>query len=155
MNLPDQPRWMADALCAQVGDVELWHPHKGASTGPALAVCHECPVTADCLAWVLAIEARPGVIPVGIYGGTTVKTRDAIRRGGATVPCAGCDVPVRAHAGPGGRRTPQLCRPCRDARRRAQQAAYDATRARCAGCGNKVRADMPCPHCLLREGTDA
>lgn len=71
-NAP-QP-WRAKALCAQT-DPEAFFPDKGGKAREAKAVCRECPVTADCLAWVLSLDTRME----GIFGGTTEKERRKMR----------------------------------------------------------------------------
>ena len=68
--------WMDEALCAQV-DPELFFAEKKgdwAKVFRAKMVCHRCPVKNACLAY--AIDS-PEL--VGVWGGTTVKQRQALR----------------------------------------------------------------------------
>jgi WhiB family redox-sensing transcriptional regulator len=151
------PAWTVDALCAQIGDVELFHPEKGGSPTEALGVCRECPVKAQCLEWILELEGRPGSYPYGVYGGTTATQRAALlgmREGGR---CRDCGATIAHNV--------RLCDDCRVAARKATIAAHDAKRAAaradrearraprlvCVACGNRVRGDMPCPHCTVNR----
>lgn len=65
--------WMADALCAQV-DGDVWFPAVGGSAKEAKAICKQCPVLEQCLAF--AVEHHE----MGIWGGTSEKQRQALRR---------------------------------------------------------------------------
>lgn len=74
-------------------DQNLFYPQLGESAAPAKALCSECPVKAECLAWALAHEKQ------GIWGGTSERERRRLRRiAGITVETpAGAlddDVPV-------------------------------------------------------------
>lgn len=51
--------WRESALCAQV-DPALHFPEPGESYAPARRVCRACPVTAECLTWVMEVEAGAG-----------------------------------------------------------------------------------------------
>ena len=71
--------WMSRGACRQ-SDPDLFFPVT-IGTGPAVrqveaakAVCGPCAVRANCLSY--ALEARPE----GIWGGTTVDERSAVRR---------------------------------------------------------------------------
>ncbi len=73
--------WRVRGLCL-TEDPDLFFPIGGLSSGPAAiqtdeakAVCRHCPVTRQCLAW--AVDAGP---VEGIWGGTTVGERRALRR---------------------------------------------------------------------------
>ena len=66
--------WRADALCAQT-DPELFFPEKGGSTREPKAICAACLVTGECLEWALLHDER-----FGIWGGVSVKERQAMRR---------------------------------------------------------------------------
>lgn len=82
----DQP-WSRDALCAQVGDHDLWYPAKGGSSREARSVCKVCPVKAECLQWALDTDQRYGVL-----GGTTERERAALKKGDvATCQLDDCD----------------------------------------------------------------
>lgn len=71
--------WSHRAECREM-DPEIWFPV--GTTGPALAriaeakaVCHRCPVRAECLDWALAAGVNDGV-----WGGTSEDERRALRR---------------------------------------------------------------------------
>lgn len=68
--------WVEEALCAQA-DPDLWHPNRGEDdkTTRAKAVCEGCPVRAECLTYALDHHEE-----WGIWGGLTVKERQALRR---------------------------------------------------------------------------
>lgn len=77
----DTPRalpWMQDALCAQMGDPELFFPSKGGSTREAKAICRMCTVQAECL--TLALTTGEGF---GIWGGASERERRKLSRGDA------------------------------------------------------------------------
>lgn len=67
--------WQDEALCAEVGDDDLWFPPKGGSTRTAKAICARCPVREPCLEYALANDDH-----FGIFGGTTERDRRRIRR---------------------------------------------------------------------------
>ena len=74
----DGPR----ALCAEVGG-DWWFPEPGASTtdiARAKAVCRRCPLRQACLAYALAATDGHGTPIPGIWAGTTVEERKALRR---------------------------------------------------------------------------
>ncbi len=74
---PEPPRdesWRDSALCAQT-DPELFFPEKWGSAAPAMQVCAQCPVRAECLQWALAYDVR-----FGIWGGLTEDQRQEIRQ---------------------------------------------------------------------------
>lgn len=82
----DQP-WVADALCAQVGDHDLWFPDKGGSSRDARSVCRRCPAREACLQWAIDTDQRYGVL-----GGTTERERAALKKGDvATCQLDDCD----------------------------------------------------------------
>lgn len=66
--------WRSQAEC-RWEDAEIFHP-----TGQydpaheALAVCRECPVVAECLAFALSVEEVTGT-RYGVYGGMTAAQR--------------------------------------------------------------------------------
>ena len=71
--------WMTQARCAQT-DPEAFFPEgKGKGNGPAhrtaRRVCLACPVESECLDYALIHDER-----FGIWGNTTPKQREAIRR---------------------------------------------------------------------------
>jgi WhiB family transcriptional regulator, redox-sensing transcriptional regulator len=72
-GLDAQP-WAAQALCAQI-DPEAWFPDKGGSTRAAKALCRNCEVREECLAWALAHHER-----YGIWGGLSERERRQIEK---------------------------------------------------------------------------
>ena len=67
-----------DALCVGM-DPEFFFPLPGGALGiaAAKAVCAECPVRAECLAFALGFgDNEPGAV----YGGLTGEERDALAR---------------------------------------------------------------------------
>ncbi len=78
----DARPWVEQAACAEVGG-DLFFPENGGSSRgqvrAAKAVCHECPVTAECLADALATDE----LDWGIWGGLTVRERQRLGRRGA------------------------------------------------------------------------
>ena len=79
-ELTDPGTWMDRALCAEV-DPELFFPEKGGSTREAKRVCALCDVRAECLAYALDMESRPGTVSYhGIWGGTTGRDRRRLQR---------------------------------------------------------------------------
>ena len=61
--------WMSQALCAQT-DPDIFFPEKGGSTAPAMAICKNCTVRAQCLDYALTNDIRGG-----IYGGMSDNER--------------------------------------------------------------------------------
>lgn len=73
--------WRDEALCRDYSP-ELWFPvgHSGpalAQAEQAKAICHRCPVRAECLDWALGVGAD------GIWGATDEDERRALKRTGA------------------------------------------------------------------------
>ncbi|MFV0286041.1 MAG: WhiB family transcriptional regulator [Demequina sp.] len=66
--------WADQALCAQV-DQDLFFPEQGEPNTAAKRVCGLCPVTTECLAYALAHRE-----PHGVWGGLSVKQREALNR---------------------------------------------------------------------------
>lgn len=67
--------WRDRAACLGA-DPDLFFPERGGHpNAPAKAVCGDCPVSDECLAY--AVECR---ITVGVWGGTTDRERRTIRR---------------------------------------------------------------------------
>lgn len=82
-TLPTAPPWSEQAECAQTGiNDEVWFPHGLAHNKVALAMCHRCPVAAECLDATLEAEADPefGNFRWGIFGGTTPQQREQIAK---------------------------------------------------------------------------
>ncbi len=72
MTVADQS-WRDRAECKPF-PLEMFYPARGVSTEPAKAVCHACPVEAECLADALATCDR-----YGIRGGKSERQRRIIR----------------------------------------------------------------------------
>ena len=72
--------WAEQAACrTSAVDPEIFFPVSESGlaarqVAAAKAVCAECPVAGDCLAWALRAEAA------GIWGGTTPEERRLLRR---------------------------------------------------------------------------
>ena len=67
--------WRDDAVCLEVG-TEPFFPPSGVSAAPAIRICLDCPVRAECLEAALAV---PYVEDYGVYGGTTRYERKRMR----------------------------------------------------------------------------
>lgn len=82
--LAARPPWHADALCreparAPAGYPEpSWFPELGQALQAegAKAMCARCLVRPECLAWAMTQDADLA----GIWGGTTINERKALRR---------------------------------------------------------------------------
>jgi WhiB family redox-sensing transcriptional regulator len=72
-ELADQPEWMADARCPQVGS-DLFYADDLTGVQAALEVCRRCPVRDDCLDHAL----DTGEI-YGVWGGTSETARGKLR----------------------------------------------------------------------------
>lgn len=66
--------WKADAACRDL-DLDLFFPDSESDSGPALAVCAECPVREACLDFALRTRQNDGV-----WGGHTETERRRLRR---------------------------------------------------------------------------
>lgn len=73
-NLPPQPEWMDDALCAQA-DPDSFFPERGGSPRDAKKVCLSCPVIAECRAYALGRDER-----FGVWGGLSERERRRLKR---------------------------------------------------------------------------
>jgi WhiB family redox-sensing transcriptional regulator len=82
--------WMAEAEC-RYHDPETFFPPMGGTTRWAKAVCADCPVVAECLAYAQAYESQPWVHSRsgGVYGGLTPDERLRIRQGRPDRPLRG------------------------------------------------------------------
>lgn len=72
--------WYDDALCKQM-DPALWFPNRGEGRSKgykAKQICKECPVLEQCRRDVMIFEEHNSYAE-GIYGGLTLKERQAIR----------------------------------------------------------------------------
>ena len=65
--------WQAEAACRGV-DPDLFFPERGGATAEAKAVCADCPVAVECLAYAME------TYQVGIWGGKSGRERNQIRR---------------------------------------------------------------------------
>lgn len=72
--------WQERALCAQVGG-ELWFPERGGSNKVSKALCAVCPVKRQCLEYALSLPKVDD--QSGIFGGLSVRERNALRRAAA------------------------------------------------------------------------
>lgn len=68
------PTWRDRALCREV-DPEIFYPARGGDPRPGKAVCGQCSVRTPCLDYAMDANER-----YGIFGGLSVKERDALRR---------------------------------------------------------------------------
>lgn len=66
--------WRRDAACAD-HEPEMWFPGRGQDARPARAICGECLVSADCLAY-----AMDNAIKHGMWGGLSERQRRKLRR---------------------------------------------------------------------------
>lgn len=79
LDLKPQP-WMEAGLCRQVGG-DAWYPggrsgYAKIAIAKAVAVCADCTVKAECLAYALEHNEQHG-----IWGGTTPRQRRKSKRG--------------------------------------------------------------------------
>jgi WhiB family redox-sensing transcriptional regulator len=77
--------WQAQALCAQT-DPEAFFPEKGGSARAAKAVCMQCPVRAECLAFALEHDER-----YGVWGGLSERERRRLRSEPAAAAADGAE----------------------------------------------------------------
>lgn len=70
--------WMDDALCAEIG-TEVFFPEPNKNPAQAIAVCRRCPVQPECLDHALDLDSRGPSKVTGIWGGTTMRERQAMR----------------------------------------------------------------------------
>lgn len=68
----ERPAWHAEAAC-RGKDPNLFFPARGQSTAEAKALCHRCPVQAECLTAGLGEKH-------GIWGGSSERGRRQLRR---------------------------------------------------------------------------
>ncbi len=76
LGLGEQPDWVSEALCAEVGG-DLWFAEKGNwhATVKAKRICRQCPVRPQCLLYALERGEQ-----YGVWGGMTPEQRSALRR---------------------------------------------------------------------------
>lgn len=75
-NLPGD--WVRDAVCPSYPDVDFFSA-KGRHVSEAKAVCAQCPVTAECLAY----SQQAPVCVEGVWGGLSPSERRALRTAAA------------------------------------------------------------------------
>lgn len=68
----ERPAWHAEAACRGMGP-DLFFPARGQSTAEAKALCHRCPVQAECLTAGLGEKH-------GIWGGSSERGRRQLRK---------------------------------------------------------------------------
>jgi hypothetical protein len=73
LELLTPPPWHADAVCKVHPDVD-WFSHSATDEAFALAICAECPVRAECLAYAVERGER-----FGVWGGMTARQRRRLR----------------------------------------------------------------------------
>lgn len=105
-NIISPQPWVAEALCAEIGDGDLWFPIKGNSARPAKRVCEVCHIRAECLKYALDNNVKHG-----IFGGFSERDRDKLNRGRNPLRAGGR--PVRR---PNGHGYACKCVVCRSAR---------------------------------------
>ncbi len=121
---PDRPDdWREQAACKDDPTPDLWFVPPGDRHGiaAAKAICHRCPVAAECLAEALA---DPHI--VGVWGGLDEQQRARLHKERKAPPTGPKEI---KHGTPGGHRThrargEESCGPC-TAAARAQNARYD------------------------------
>lgn len=67
-------RWQSRGACVGI-DPDLFFPERGTSLDDPKAVCRDCPVRADCLAWAIANGEK-----FGVWGGCSERERRRLRR---------------------------------------------------------------------------
>jgi WhiB family redox-sensing transcriptional regulator len=80
-RLAAPPAWTELALCAQ-SDPDAWFPERGQNVNLAKLICRRCPVRAECLDYALSGADTWQGIATGIWGGTTPRERQTLRRAG-------------------------------------------------------------------------
>lgn len=119
-NAAPERDWRSDALCTQI-DPALFFPKKGdaGQAKQAKAICARCPVREQCLTAALEADER-----FGIFGGLSVRQRDALKREQSTGPDRTTRPDRRRHRAPCGteagakrhwRDGEPVCTPCRKA----------------------------------------
>lgn len=77
------PDWVTSALCAQVGDPDMWFPgpDEYIRSQQARAICHRCPARTECLTEALRHDHT-----YGIWGGLTAEQRRTLTRNRTRTP---------------------------------------------------------------------
>lgn len=75
LKTPADGEWRLRALCRDLPDPDVMMPDRSDRAGiaTAKALCADCPVKVDCLAWAVNHNERHG-----IWGGLTTAERDAL-----------------------------------------------------------------------------
>lgn len=81
LDIPPFLRWDT-AACAET-DPELFFPERGESSFEARNVCADCPLRQPCLEYALAHKEY------GVWGGTSERQRQRLRRQRRQATCAG------------------------------------------------------------------
>lgn len=66
--------WQRNASCVGL-ESTIFYPPTDAESGPAKAVCSECPVRQDCLEFAITVREKEG-----IWGGATAAERQSLVR---------------------------------------------------------------------------
>lgn len=74
MDTPRLPDFDGGALCSQIGDVEIFVPHKGGSHALPKRICRLCPCIVECLNYAILVDVY------GVWGGTSREERMRIRQ---------------------------------------------------------------------------
>lgn len=108
-ELVERPEWFELAACRGMNP-ELFFPARGESVAQTKAVCRECDVQAECLAYAMNTGEHHGM-----WGGFSERERRRLRAGQSARqerPIEhGTEGGARAHY----RRREPLCEPCRQA----------------------------------------
>ena len=72
-GMPDDS-WRARSACIGM-DPDCFFPRQGEPAAAAIAVCMQCPVRIECLAWAVCRGEK-----TGIWGGAAERTRRCVRR---------------------------------------------------------------------------
>jgi WhiB family transcriptional regulator, redox-sensing transcriptional regulator len=67
--------WRMAGLCFGTHDPDAWFPSNAARYAAAKAICNDCPVAGQCLAFALDHHER-----FGVWGGLTPEERTQLRR---------------------------------------------------------------------------
>ena len=68
MDITEPPAWVDQARCRDVPNPDAFYPERGGSMKQVRALCAECRVRAECLAFALEVV---DAIDNGIWGGTS------------------------------------------------------------------------------------
>lgn len=76
---PQREEWQDDALCAEIGDDELFFPPKNVGYKKGKAICQKCDVKDQCLAYIMKLETGTKR-RFGLYGGLSPNERRQLVR---------------------------------------------------------------------------